>query len=74
MAISEETAKQYVGRVREKYVRAGRAAPTKLELYHRAVEDGHLPTISLTPNPPLAVKEQELPVLGLIVTRNKLYV
>ena len=43
MAISEETAKQYLGRVREKYALAGRAAPTKLELYHRAVEDGHLP-------------------------------
>ena len=43
MCISEETAKQYVGRVREKYARAGRAAPTKLDLYHRAVEDGHLP-------------------------------
>jgi two-component system, NarL family, nitrate/nitrite response regulator NarL len=43
MCISEETAKQYVGRVREKYARAGRAAPTKLELYYRAVEDGHLP-------------------------------
>jgi two-component system, NarL family, nitrate/nitrite response regulator NarL len=43
MRISEETAKQYVGRVREKYAKAGRAAPTKLELYHRAVEDGHLP-------------------------------
>jgi DNA-binding NarL/FixJ family response regulator len=43
MSISEDTAKQYVGRVREKYAKAGRAAPTKLELYHRAVEDGHLP-------------------------------
>jgi DNA-binding NarL/FixJ family response regulator len=43
MGIGEDTAKQYVGRVREKYARAGRAAPTKLELYHRAVEDGHLP-------------------------------
>jgi DNA-binding NarL/FixJ family response regulator len=43
MCISEETAKQYVGRVREKYARAGRAAPTKLDLYYRAVEDGHLP-------------------------------
>jgi len=43
MTISEETAKQYVGRVREKYARAGRAAPTKMELYYRAVEDGHLP-------------------------------
>ena len=42
MTISDETAKQYLGRVREKYERAGRAAPTKLELYHRAVEYGHL--------------------------------
>jgi DNA-binding NarL/FixJ family response regulator len=43
MAISTETAKQYLGRVREKYTSAGRAAPSKLELYYRAVEDGHLP-------------------------------
>jgi DNA-binding NarL/FixJ family response regulator len=43
MIISEDTAKQYLGRVRGKYTRAGRAAPTKLELYYRAVEDGHLP-------------------------------
>lgn len=42
MGISEETAKQYLGRVREKYARAGRAARTKMELYHRAVEDGHI--------------------------------
>jgi DNA-binding NarL/FixJ family response regulator len=45
MTISEETVKQYVGRVREKYARAGRAAPTKVELYYRAVEDGHLPPL-----------------------------
>jgi two-component system, NarL family, nitrate/nitrite response regulator NarL len=43
MAIGEETVKQYLGRVREKYALAGRAAPTKMQLYHRAVEDGHLP-------------------------------
>jgi DNA-binding NarL/FixJ family response regulator len=43
MTISDQTVKQYLGRVREKYARAGRAAATKLELYHRAVEDGHLP-------------------------------
>jgi DNA-binding NarL/FixJ family response regulator len=43
MAISPETVKGYLGRVREKYAHAGRAAPTKLELYYRAVEDGHLP-------------------------------
>lgn len=43
MAIGEETVKQYLGRVRQKYALAGRSAPTKLELYYRAVEDGHLP-------------------------------
>ena len=43
MVIGEQTVKQYLGRVREKYAIAGRAAPTKLELYYRAVEDGHLP-------------------------------
>lgn len=45
MTISDETVKQYLGRVREKYARAGRPAPTKLELYYRAVEDGHLPPL-----------------------------
>ena len=43
MTISDETVKQYLGRVREKYARSGRSAGTKLELYYRAVEDGHLP-------------------------------
>ena len=43
LGIGEETAKQYVRRVREKYAQANRAAPTKVDLYHRAVEDGHLP-------------------------------
>ncbi len=52
MGIGEETVKQYLGRVRQKYTLAGRAAPTKLELYHRAVEDGHLPPPSLTSHPP----------------------
>jgi hypothetical protein len=42
MEIGEETAKQYVRRVREKYSSAGRASRSKLELYYRAVEDGHL--------------------------------
>ena len=42
MTIGEETVKQYLGRVREKYALAGRR-PTKLELYYRAIEDGHLP-------------------------------
>jgi two-component system nitrate/nitrite response regulator NarL len=44
LGIGEETARQYVRRVREKYAQANRAAPTKVDLYHRAVEDGHLPT------------------------------
>jgi DNA-binding NarL/FixJ family response regulator len=52
MAISEETVKQYVGRVREKYSRAGRAAPTKIDLYYRAVEDGHLPPYPTPRIPP----------------------
>jgi two-component system, NarL family, nitrate/nitrite response regulator NarL len=56
MNISDETVKQYLTRVRRKYAVAGRAAPTKLELYHRAVEDGHLPPTSLTSHPP-TVKE-----------------
>jgi len=43
LGIADETAKQYVRRVREKYAQANRAAPTKVDLYHRAVEDGHLP-------------------------------
>src|SRR5262249_37340634 len=43
MGISEETVKQYLGRVAEKSALSGRAAPTKVELYYRAVEDGHLP-------------------------------
>lgn len=43
MGVSEETAKQYIKRVREKYDRTGRDAHTKPGLYRRAVEDGHLP-------------------------------
>jgi two-component system nitrate/nitrite response regulator NarL len=52
MNLGEETVKQYLGRVRQKYSVIGRAAQTKLELYHRAVEDGHLPPLSLTCHPP----------------------
>jgi two-component system, NarL family, nitrate/nitrite response regulator NarL len=43
MAIGEATVRQYLRRAREKYALVGRAAPTKVELYYRAVEDGHLP-------------------------------
>jgi NAD(P)-dependent dehydrogenase (short-subunit alcohol dehydrogenase family)/DNA-binding NarL/FixJ family response regulator len=63
MSIGEETVKQYLTRVRRKYALAGRAAQSKLELYHRAVEDGHLPPTSLTCHPP-PVREQETSVLG----------
>jgi len=57
MAISEETVKQYVSRAREKYARAGRSAPSKLELYYRAVEDGHLPPHPAPRIPPSRLQE-----------------
>ena len=40
--ISVETAKTYLGRVREKYAQVGREARTKIALHRRAVEDGLL--------------------------------
>jgi len=43
MNISVETSKQYIERVRLKYRKVGRDADTKIDLYRRAVEDGHLP-------------------------------
>jgi DNA-binding NarL/FixJ family response regulator len=42
MGLSPETAKQYIDRVRQKYRRVGRDADTKIDLYRRAMEDGHL--------------------------------
>ena len=42
IGISEETAKEYLTRVKRKYLDAGRPARTKTELFRRAVEDGHL--------------------------------
>ncbi|MET1019502.1 MAG: response regulator transcription factor [Microterricola sp.] len=41
--IAVDTVEDYVRRIRAKYARAGRAAPTKIDLYKRAVEDGLLP-------------------------------
>lgn len=41
--ISPSTVDDYVRRIRAKYLRAGRPAPTKIDLYKRAVEDGFLP-------------------------------
>lgn len=40
MGISAETVKDYLMRVRRRYEEVGRPAPTKTELYIRAVEDG----------------------------------
>jgi DNA-binding NarL/FixJ family response regulator len=37
------TLEDYIRRIRSKYARAGRPAPTKIDLYKRAVEDGLLP-------------------------------
>ncbi|MDT3442028.1 MULTISPECIES: response regulator transcription factor [unclassified Pseudofrankia] len=42
MGIAVETAKQYIDRVRRKYRETGREATTKIDLLHRAVEDGYL--------------------------------
>lgn len=40
LGIAYSTAKENISRVRAKYVEAGRPAPTKIDLLHRAVEDG----------------------------------
>ncbi|ALO66504.1 hypothetical protein AS189_08385 [Arthrobacter alpinus] len=42
MNVSANTVGTNIKRIREKYAAAGRYAPTKLELYHRALEDGIL--------------------------------
>lgn len=41
--LSVETVNAYLARIRRKYADAGRPAPTKTELYKRALEDGWLP-------------------------------
>ncbi|MBX3028919.1 MAG: response regulator transcription factor [Chloroflexi bacterium] len=43
LGVSRDTVIDHVKRIRAKYARAGRAAPTKVDLYRRAVEDGLLP-------------------------------
>jgi DNA-binding NarL/FixJ family response regulator len=45
LAISEGAVKSYIDRIREKYQKVGRDAPTKIDLYRRAVEDGYLPMV-----------------------------
>ncbi|MGL4305697.1 MAG: response regulator transcription factor [Mycobacteriaceae bacterium] len=41
--LSELTVNDYLTRIRQKYAEAGRPAPTKTDLYKRALEDGWLP-------------------------------
>jgi DNA-binding NarL/FixJ family response regulator len=41
--ITKETVYDHIRRIRAKYAAASRPAPTKLDLYHRAVEDGIVP-------------------------------
>jgi two-component system response regulator DevR len=43
LGIAVGTVEDYVRRIRLKYARVGRAAPTKVDLYKRAIEDGFLP-------------------------------
>ena len=43
LGIGYSTAREYLDRIRGKYVEVGRPAPTKVDLLRRAVEDGILP-------------------------------
>lgn len=43
LGITVTTVEDYVKRIRAKYIRTGRPAPTKIDLYKRALEDGFLP-------------------------------
>lgn len=43
LGIGYSTAREYLDRIRVKYVEIGRPAPTKVDLLRRAVEDGILP-------------------------------
>ncbi|MFT4122880.1 MAG: response regulator transcription factor [Microbacteriaceae bacterium] len=43
LGIGYSTAREYLDRIRDKYVQVGRPAPTKVDLLRRAVEDGILP-------------------------------
>lgn len=45
MNCTTATVKKYIDRCRQKYVQAGRPAPTKIDLYRRAIEDGILPPV-----------------------------
>ncbi len=45
LGIGFNTAREYLDRIRSKYIEVGRPAPTKVDLLRRAVEDGILPGI-----------------------------
>lgn len=45
LGIATSTAREYLDRIRVKYVEVGRPAPTKVDLLRRAVEDGILPNL-----------------------------
>lgn len=47
LGIGYSTAREYLDRIRSKYVEVGRPAPTKVDLLRRAVEDGILPGLDL---------------------------
>lgn len=46
LGVAEETAKEYLSRVKRKYHAAGRPVRTRTELYRRAVEDGIVEPLS----------------------------
>ncbi|MFO7691422.1 MAG: response regulator transcription factor [Cryobacterium sp.] len=50
LGIAHSTAREYLDRIRVKYIEVGRPAPTKVDLLRRAVEDGILP--GLDPDSP----------------------
>jgi DNA-binding NarL/FixJ family response regulator len=45
LGIAPSTVREYLDRIRVKYVEVGRPAPTKVDLLRRAVEDGILPNL-----------------------------
>lgn len=45
LGIAPSTVREYLDRIRVKYVEVGRPAPTKVDLLRRAVEDGILPDL-----------------------------
>jgi DNA-binding NarL/FixJ family response regulator len=47
LGIGYSTAREYLDRIRVKYVEVGRPAPTKVDLLRRAVEDGILPGLDV---------------------------